>query len=91
MNSEFTYNQYINDVLSGKIVTGEYVKLAVKRHLNDLERQNTNEFPYYFDEKQGQRFIKFAHLCKHWKGEWAGKFIDLSPNQQFSVGFVKVD
>jgi phage terminase large subunit-like protein len=78
-----TYKKYIQEILSDKLIVGEYLKLAIQRHLNDIERQETGRFPYYFDEKEGERFIKFAQLCKHWKGEWAGTFIKLQPWQQF--------
>jgi phage terminase large subunit-like protein len=32
--------QYIADVMSGKIVAGELVKLAIKRHLSDLKKKS---------------------------------------------------
>jgi phage terminase large subunit-like protein len=79
----FTYQSYINDILSGKILSGEYIKLAVNRHLKDLGRQNTPDFPYYFDENEGQRWIRFAHKCFHWKGEVAKTRFELEPHQQF--------
>lgn len=81
----YSYNQYIKAVQSGKIQTGELVKLAIKRHLKDLDRQGDADFPYYFDEKQGQRFINFAHKCKHWKGDKAKQYIELEPWQQFYI------
>lgn len=77
------YRQYIDDVMTGKVKTGEFIKLAVKRHLADMERQRTDEFPYYFDEAHGMRFITFAQLCKHWKGSYAKQFIKLEPHQHF--------
>lgn len=83
MTSKFTYNQYIREVLSGDIITGDFIKLAVKRHVADLKRQSTENFPYYFDEKHGQRFITFAQTCKHWKGTYAKEYIKLEPWQQF--------
>ena len=44
--------EYAKLVVSGifdhsKIPFGRYHYLACKRHLNDLERQNTDDFPYY--------------------------------------------
>ena len=83
MDTGYTYNQYIKQVLSGEIITCELIKLAVKRHVSDLKKQKTKNFPYYFDEKIGQRYINFAQLCKHWKGAMANKFIQLEPWQQF--------
>lgn len=81
--TEFTYNAYINGVLSGEIVTGGLLKLAVQRHMNDMKRQRTEEFSYWFDEITAQRWIKFAQLCRHWKGAKARERIILEPWQQF--------
>ena len=37
---------YAKSVVNGEVVCGIYHKLACQRHLNDLEKQNTKEFPY---------------------------------------------
>lgn len=88
MTPDFTYNRYVSDVLSGKIITGELIKYAVSRHESDLRKQETTDFPYLFDEKEAQRFIKFAQLCRHWKGEKARQRIELEPWQQFHVAML---
>lgn len=41
--------QYIDDVKSGHVVTGKYLKLLVGRHVSDLKRSKEKAFPYYFD------------------------------------------
>ena len=33
--------------------------LACKRHLDDLERQGSEDFPYVFDEKKALSMIEF--------------------------------
>jgi len=78
-----TYLAYIDGVLSGKIKTGELIRLSVQRHVNDLARQGTTEFPYQFDSVAGERWIKFAQMCRHWKGEKARQNVILEPWQQF--------
>jgi phage terminase large subunit-like protein len=83
MPSNFTYQSYIDGVLSGKIVTGELIHLAVQRHVNDLKRQRTDSFPYYFDEVEGKRWIKFSSLCRQFEGRFAGQPLILEPWQQF--------
>lgn len=84
MSANYNYNRYIKDVQSDKQVTGEFIKLAVQRHINDLDRQRTRAFPYYFDEAMGRRFIDFTQMCNHWKGSGsAGKPFKLEPHQQF--------
>lgn len=75
--------KYCEDVLTKKITTGELIKLAVKRYMRDLTKQNTNNFPYYFDEKIAMKYIRFFQICRHWKGEKAGQRIELEPHQIF--------
>ena len=43
--------EYANDVLSGKIIAGKYVKKECERFLWRMENQNTDEFPYIFDNQ----------------------------------------
>lgn len=69
--------------MSGKIITCEYVKLAVKRHLDDMERIGSKGFPYHFDRESAQHRLDFYKLCRHSKGEWAGQVFTPSPWQQF--------
>ena len=76
-----TYNDYIADVISGEITVCRWVRLAVERHLRDLE--NGHERGIWFDEKAAARAIGFFSFLKHWKGEWAGTPIKLEPAQQF--------
>ncbi|ADU30989.1 terminase large subunit [Evansella cellulosilytica] len=58
--------QYADDVVKGRIVAGKYVRLSCKRHLNDLERQGTKDFPYVFDEEKATKVFEFSEKrCKH--------------------------
>jgi phage terminase large subunit-like protein len=81
--SEHPVELYIREVLSGETVACGFVRMAVRRHLRDLERQNTEAFPYYFDPDAGQHVIDFFRYCRHFKGEWSGQVIRLEPWQQF--------
>jgi phage terminase large subunit-like protein len=74
--------QYIKDVLSGKQIACEYVKLAVQRHVNDLEKGHKRGLK--FNPHEAQRWIDFAHLFNHHKNKkFAGNPIILEPHQQF--------
>ena len=64
---------YIEAVVGGKIDVCEYVKLSMARHVNDLARQRTQAFPYYFDEDAAVKPIKFFMVAKHYKGIFKGK------------------
>lgn len=39
--------QYAADVLAGKIIAGDLVKLACKRHLDDIEKSKAAPYKYY--------------------------------------------
>ena len=81
--SQVVVQKYIDDVLSGAIVACEYVKLAVKRHLQDLE--DGQERGLYFDPEAAQLVIDFFGLLKHSKGKWAGEPFILEPWQMFII------
>jgi phage terminase large subunit-like protein len=81
--SNLTATQYIDDVLSGRQVVCKWVRLAVARHVNDLE--TGHERGLRFDETEAKKAIAFFALLKHSKGEWARKTIVLEPWQQFHL------
>ena len=69
-------------VENGEVVAGRWVKLAVRRHLDDLDNQTEN----YFDEDIASRAVAFFPLClRHSIGEWDGKPFNLTPSQMFIV------
>ncbi len=85
---EQTYRaqEYIDGVQNGDIITCKYVKQAVQRHVNDIKRQNTPDFPYYFDDKKGRRIVNCIQTnFYHVKGDWAARKekIILEPWEQF--------
>ena len=51
--------RYALQVGAGKILAGRAVRLACQRHLADIERQRTREFPYWWDAKAARHIIKF--------------------------------
>lgn len=74
------YKEYANDVLDGKIVAGEYVKLACERYLSWYERKDI-----FFDSKAVDKVVKFCGLLKHFTGKDNGKPFILSPFQIWIV------
>ncbi|OPL13137.1 MAG: hypothetical protein AVO39_10975 [delta proteobacterium MLS_D] len=81
----YTAEWYMDQVLTEKEVVGKYVRLAVERHVNDLERAKTDEFPYRFNREKAIRKIRFTQELRHTKGEWAARRqkLSLEPWQQF--------
>lgn len=58
-------------------------KLACQRHLDDLECQHYEDYPYYFDPTAGTRRCQFTEFLHHTKGKWRGSNITLEPHQVF--------
>jgi len=79
----FSYRQYADDVLSGKQIACEWVKLACQRFVDDLETGADRGL--HFDDLAAQKVIAFFALLKQSKGEWAGQHLILEPWQQFIV------
>ena len=80
--------QYALDMAEGRRIGGQPEILACQRHLKDLERQGTAEFPFVFDEAKADKIYTWFGYCHHVKGPLAGKPIDLEPFQQFDLGCV---
>jgi len=59
---------YAEQVLSGKIVACQLVKLSCQRHLGDLLRQDTPEFPYHFEPVRADHAIAFIEQLRHVEG-----------------------
>jgi len=60
---------YALQVTSGKITAGETQRQACERHLNDLNRQDTKEFPFVFDPVRAHELIDFAESLTLAEGE----------------------
>lgn len=50
---------YAHDAVDGKIVACEKVRLACRRFLDDLKRQNEPDYPWEFDEELAARPVGF--------------------------------
>lgn len=76
---------YSNSILDGKINACKRHKQACKRFLNDLERMESDDFEYYWDEEEAQRIVKWYGHCRHSKGVLEGKPIILNSWAKFVV------
>jgi len=77
---EYTYNQYADDVISGKIKSCEAIYLACKRYKDWFSREDI-----YFDEEDVQQKIRVVSRLKHTTGKHNGKPFILLPWQQWCV------
>lgn len=73
---------YVKDVLSGNVLACRWVKMACKRHVEDLA--HGKERGLYFDRDQAAHAVKFFSFLRLWKGkEYKGQPFVLSPHWTF--------
>jgi phage terminase large subunit-like protein len=79
--------QYCRDIVSGKIKACKLVRLACQRHLDDLVKARSEEFPYRFDKHRCGKVCAFIERFPHVKGRWArdSSLLQLQPWQCFIV------
>jgi len=73
--------KFVEDVLSGKIPSCKWVRLACERHVADLKRTDI-----YFDEDDADFAIRFIEFLPQSIGEFAGKPLKLEEWQKFIIG-----
>ena len=80
-------NKWAKQVVAGKIPACKWVVLACQRHLDDLKKSKSRDYPYKFEPKLAEKKILFIELLPHTKGEWALKRmkIQLEPWQKFGI------
>lgn len=78
-------NDYAKSVVSGKTVACKWVRLACKRHLDDLKQAKKRDFRFKFDAEAANSVCRFIEWLPHTKGKWAQQrqLISLEPWQCF--------
>lgn len=77
--------EYAKQVVSGNVVAGTLHKLACQRHLNDLKKQRTDDFPYYYDPERAADIINYAETLTIAEGA-EPKAVKLVDAQAFDLG-----
>lgn len=77
--------EYATRVVSGKVIAGELHILACKRHLEDLKKQRTDEFPYYYDPVKAREVIDYAETLTIAEGD-SPRPVKLIDSQAFDLG-----
>ena len=82
--------EYCDNSLSDKqesqfedYISCEKHKNAVRRLLNDFEKESEGSYPYFFDEEEAQNIVDWFALLRHSKGVLAGQPINLTPWGKF--------
>lgn len=76
---------YAISVVRGEIVAGLPHIQACQRHLNDINRQNTKNFPYIWRPEASERVIEYAETLTIAEGEEPQE-LRLMPFQCFDLG-----
>ncbi|MBQ2442655.1 MAG: terminase large subunit [Ruminococcus sp.] len=78
--------EYAQAVVDGKVpFCGRLHILACKRHLNDLKRQRTEKFPYYWSIEAADRILEYAETLTIKEG-FEQKPVRLFNCQAFDIG-----
>ena len=77
------YNEYIQSITSGEIPACIYVRQAVQRHLDDLERSGDDDYPYYFNQKVAEHQYKILKTLVHTQDIFQGQSFNVQPWQAF--------
>lgn len=75
--------QYAREVVEGKLPSCKWHRLACERHLKDLAKAATGDWPYVWNPEltdangkgyqPAERICMFAELMPHIKGDWAAR------------------
>lgn len=80
--------QYVRDVLAGRIVVCQWVRLACERHERDEARIESDDFPYTFDARRAERVLKLIQKFREIRGPRAGRLFRFGPWQRFIVASI---
>ena len=75
-----SYYKYAEDIVSGRIVSGQLMIKSCQRFLDDLKRKDL-----IFREDKVDRAISFMQMFRHFKGKHSGQQFILEPWQTFIV------
>ena len=81
--------QYIDDVLEGRIRACNSVVGSCRRHRKNIREECSDDFPYYFDRDHAEAVCLFyPTFIKHSVGRDVGKPFYLQPWQAFAVASI---
>ena len=79
-------NGYLRDVLAGRIVACQWVKLACARQERDIKRAAADpSWPYLWSDQHVTDACTFIEQLPHVEGKWTTATIRLEPSQVFLV------
>ena len=77
--------EYAKKVVAGDVVCGKLHYLACKRHLDDIEKSKSEDFPYRWDASRSEDILNYAETLTIIEG-FVTKQVELLPFQYFDLG-----
>lgn len=77
--------RHASRVVSGEEKAGKLHFLACKRHLDDLKRQKSEDFPYYWSPERAAEVLEYAETLTIAEGD-TPKPVKLIDSQAFDIG-----
>lgn len=74
------YTSYARDVIDGKVVVCQYIRLACQRYLSWFNKEDR-----YFDTKAADRVVKFLQLLPQSTGKFNGQPLQLQSWQKWVI------
>ena len=82
-------NKYAKAIANGDIISCKSIKGSIDRHFRDLQEQDTDAFPYYFDENAARNVANFfPTVVRHSIGKNVGQPFILQPWQCFAIASI---
>ena len=78
--------EYSNAIVNGDIIACKKHIWACQRFIDDIHREQTDAFPWGFDESRAEKYFKWMELFKHEKGSLAGEKKIPVPYEKFVYG-----
>ena len=78
--------QYVRDVLTGRIPSCSWVRMACERHDRDAARIDSDDWPFTFDARKAERALTAIQMFREIRGPNAGKRFRFGAWQKFLVG-----
>lgn len=77
--------EYAERIVNGEVLAGNPVVSACQRHLIDLQRQDDDDFAYYYDHEKAKKVIQFIEMLPN---TTTGEPLKLAPFQKFIIGSI---
>lgn len=85
MDYQKIITDYANNIVTGTYIACKAEIAACQRFIRDINKQNTDGFPYIFDNSRAEHFVRVVSKCRHVKGTYSGKPIELQDWQLFDL------